>query len=351
MTHKKWLFIIVVISLLSLGGFGFLNYMLDPMLQYGTERGILTSYEYAEMYSNPGIAKNYKYDSIMVGTSMIENTDVDLCDQLWNVDMVRLPYSGGTSFNMKTILDVAFNHNPDIRNVYWELDEFQLFGVSDQPRYPLPTYLYDDNKFNDLKYLLNLDIFYHYTLKNVINSLRGQNLDLERRGITLTGDFSKAAVMASYSRKEQRDEVIDFQQSSMKSKVDKNLDNICPLIEKNPTIKFSFFMPPFSVLYWDQELRNGSFEGTMDGVEYALEKLLSYENVRIYFYHDAEDIIQDLDNYKDFSHYGNWVNDQVTQWMAEEKGIITEDNYKSVIGNFKEFIYNYDYEKIFSEAE
>ena len=88
-------------------------------------------------------------------------------------------------------------------------------------------------------------------------------------------------------------------------KVKANLtQNIEPLIQTHSDTEFVFYFVPYSILYWDQEVREGNFDSTIDAVDYAMGALLKYDNVRIYFFHNEEDIITNLDNYKDYSHYG-----------------------------------------------
>lgn len=285
----------------------------------------------------------------MVGTSMIENTDADLCEELWNCDIVRLPYSGGTTYNMKRILDICFSSKNEIKTVYWELDEFQLLGSATEPRYPLPEYLYRSDYKEDLSYLLNLDIFYHYGVNNILGTLRGENQPAERRHKSLSGDYSKKAMLAAYSRPEQLSETSTLYGSVLQERADENLQNIEYFLQKYPETEFVFFMPPFSVLYWDRELRTGKFQATMDCVRYALEHLLVYENVRIYFYQNEEDIITNLDNYKDYSHYGSWINDTLTQYIAEDKNRVTSDNFNQIVNEMITFINSYDFEELLSD--
>lgn len=333
-------------SLVTLVAFAGIMYVTDPLIRYGEENGLFTYYEYNEMYSNPGIARNYKYDAVLVGTSMIQNTDVQECNALLGCDMVRLSYSGGTCYNMKTILDVCFESDNTIKTVYWELDEFQLFSAHDAPRYPLPEYLYREDHWQDLSYLLNLDIFYHYTLNNVLGTLRGQQQLVAREGETFTGDFSKAGTLASYTRPETS--VVQTDVAAYLDKVKSNLDNnMIPLLEGNPDTEFVFFMAPFSILYWDNEVRQGTFDATMCGVEYAIARLLAYDNVRIYFYHDQWDTVTDLDNYKDYTHYGKWINSKLTQAIAADEGRLTKENYITVLNAMREYIRAYDFDSIF----
>lgn len=346
MTNKRWLICFLALSLVTMAVFAGIMFVTDPLIRYSRENGIFSYYEYTEMYSNPGIARNYEYDTVLVGTSMIQNTDVQECNELLDCNMVRLPYSGGTCYNMKTILDVCFESGNTIETVYWELDEFQLFSAYDSPRYPLPEYLYREDHWGDLSYLLNLDIFYHYLLNDVLGTLRGEQQMVAREGEIFTGDFSKAGAMGAYARPEMSEEQVPV--TSYLDKVDLNLEhNIIPLLGQNPETEFIFYMVPFSILYWDNEIRNGTFDATMYSLEHAIERLLEYDNVRIYFYHDEWDIATNLDNYKDFSHYGKWINSWITQALATDEGRLTQENYHFVLDEMREYVYSYDYDEIF----
>ena len=170
MTSKKWFIILISLTLVVVIVFGGMTYFLDPLLQYGNERGPLTSRQYTEMYSNPGIAKNYDYNAVFVGSSMVENADVSELDDLFGCKTIKVPYSGASSFNHKHILDVCYDSGHKIDYVFWALDEYALTTDYMTPRYPLPEYLYDDDRTNDPSYLLNLDVFYFYTMKDTIPS-------------------------------------------------------------------------------------------------------------------------------------------------------------------------------------
>ncbi len=346
MKTYKWLISLLAVLLATLLLFAGMMYAIDPLLRYGKEKEYITYYEYSEIYSNPGIARNYEYDAVMVGTSMIENTNVEECNELFKCNMVRLPYSGGTSYNMKRILDICFESDNTIKTVYWNLDEFQLLGDHAAPRYPLPEYLYSNSHIKDLSYLLNLDIFYHYAFLDVINTLQKKQQPAARTGETLFGDYDKDSMLLTYSRPEISESTKSFE--DVKETVDNNLNNnILPLIRDNPDTEFVFFMVPYSILYWDKEIRNGSFESTMDAVEYSMEQILAFENTKIYFYHNEPDIICNLDNYKDYSHYGTWINSFMTESMAKDYGRVDKNNYKEVISEMKDFVYGYDFDKIF----
>ena len=349
MCAKKWSLLLLTAVSFTLLIFAGAMFVLDPVLNYRTECSLTPYYEYSTIYTNPGIARHYTYDTVLVGTSMVQNTDVDICDELLDCNMVRLPYSGGTSYDMKTILELCFDSDNHIKTVYWELDQFQLFASSDAHRYPVPEYLYNNDWTDDISYLLNMDIMYHYGLNNVLGSLQGNISPAERRGITLCGDFGRNATLASYDRPAQSNARRNFD-GDMRQTVDGNLSNITALVKAHPDTEFVFFFPPFSMLYWDRELRVSSFDATMDATEYAISVLLAYDNVRLYYYQAEEEIITNLDNYKDYSHYGHWVNNTITEWISEDYGRVTIANYQTIILGLRELVYGYDYDSLLQQG-
>ena len=94
-------------------------------------------------------------------------------------------------------------------------------------------------------------------------------------------------------------------------------------------------------------MRRGTFDAAMCGMEYAIEQLLEYDNVRIHFYHDRWEIVTNLDNYKDYSHYGKWINSWMTQAIAAGEGRLTRDNYAAVLEDMRTYIGAYDFDAFF----
>ena len=78
---------------------------------------------------------------------------------------------------------------------------------------------------------------------------------------------------------------------------------LCEIVRQNPQIRFTFFAPPYSVLYWKNLQHNGKLDATIRAMQTVYGNLLQYDNVRLFFFQDDWTRITDLDNYKDFSHY------------------------------------------------
>lgn len=351
MTSKKWFIMLLSLTLIVVLVFGGMTYYLDPLLQYGKEPGHLTSRIYTEMYSNPGIAKNYDYNAVFVGSSMVENADVSELDELFGCKTIKVPYSGGSSYNHKAILDVCYQSGNKIDYVFWALDEYALTTDYMTPRYPLPEYLYDYDKTNDLSYLLNLDIFYFYTMRDILNTVKGGQKIMMEDGSWVDDEsvYCKENALASFDypmeAKESNGELI-YQEN-----LNNNLKyNILSLVDSHPETTFIFYMVPYSISYWYMEKQNGLLDADIYNVRTAIGEILSRENTEVHFFQDEKDIITNLDYYKDYSHFKPEIN----SWMAKEiynrTHILQVDNYEKVLDDFTEYVSDYDYDAFYKKT-
>lgn len=327
-----------------------MTYFLDPLLQYGGERGPLTYREYTEMYSNPGIAKNYDYNAVFLGSSMVENADVRELDELFGCKTIKVPYSGASSYNHKAILDVCYASGNQIDYIFWALDEYALTTDSKTPRYPLPDYLYDDDKTNDLSYLLNLDIFYFYTMKDIFNTIKGNQRIMMKDGSWIEDEsvYCKENALASFTypmeEKENKGEL--YYQDNLR----KNLDeNILSIVDAHPETTFIFYMVPYSISYWYMEKQNGLIDADLYNVKTALGEILSRDNTEAHFFQCEEEIITNLDNYKDYTHFKPEIN----SWMSKqiyEKGLeLSRDDYEKKVSDFKTYLSNFAYDSFYQK--
>ena len=350
MSYKRWVCLFLVSAIVLLCGFGGITYTADPLLQFRYSEYMM-EFEDMEIYTNPGIAKNGVYNTVLVGTSMVENTNVQECNQIYGCDMVRLFYSGGYAYNMKRILDTCFDSDNQIERVFWGLDVFQLINPHDQPRYPLPEYLYQDGLLNKLSYLLNLDVFYNFSVPYI------KNMDTRETQNTEDAEFQKGIsdlynrenALASYDRLQEIQETV-AENLYMENVVLNMEHNVKPLLRENTQTEFVFFFVPYSMLYWDREVRRGTLDAYMYALEYAMSQLLEFENAKIYFFHDQWEIAGDLEHYKDYSHYGPWINSAIMRDIAEGNNCLNKDNYKQRLEDMKQYIYSYPFDGLFDEG-
>lgn len=351
MSSKKWVISMISITISIILLFGVFELYIDPLLQYGEEPGHITYREYSELYSNPGIAKNYKYNAVLLGSSMVENTDVSEINSLMNCTTIKVPYSGGSSYNHKTILDVCYSSDNRIDIVFWSLDEYALTTDKDTPRYPLPSYLYDNNYLNDVSYLLNLDIFYFYTVKDLLGTLTNKNQIMMRDGSWISDEsvYCKENALSSISYPMNQNSILSEKHFS--NNLEDNIKyNIIPLIESHPETEFIFYMVPYSILYWYKDIQNGILEAEIYNARIAAGEILKYDNAKVFFFQNERDIITNLDNYKDFSHFKPEINSYMSKEIAAGNNELTLETYNKKFDEFKRFLTDFDYDSFIKNS-
>ncbi|MBQ7886347.1 MAG: hypothetical protein IJ313_05575 [Clostridia bacterium] len=272
-------------------------------------------------YSNAGIAKSYDYDSVIIGSSMTENFTPSQLDSLLGGSFVKLPINGGTPFNNRQMLEMAFGTH-DVKRVFYGVDIESLTWFYTTPKCEMPDYLYDDNLFNDAAYWFNSSVLIKYipaalkTLGQSDPALRdkmynwGDLYEYGRhaalRDVTITAD-----VYAQHTNAD--DPIVLSQQSKLNVEY-----NYIPFLQEHPDTEFIFFFSPYSLAHWYSFYKSGAFEYHLNQKAALVQALLPYENVKIYDFQAELDWILNLDNYIDSSHYGPWINDAMVEAVTRD---------------------------------
>ena len=112
---------------------------------------------------NNGIIKWFDYTGLITGTSMTENFKTSEAEALWGGTFIKVPFSGGSNKEINDNIEVALRYNPNLSIVIRGLDLTRFMDEKDAMRTDLgkyPTYLYDDDIFNDVQYVFNRDVFF-----------------------------------------------------------------------------------------------------------------------------------------------------------------------------------------------
>lgn len=221
MQGKKWMIITlgsIIVILLAVCG---TTIYIDPFFHYHKP---LEHFSYAMnngRYINDGITRNFEYDAIITGSSLIENSKTTEIDALFEVNSIKIPYPGATYKEIGEAVARSCKYNPNIKYVIRGLDYMKLTGDKDSMRYDsYPDYLYDSNLFNDVSYLLNKEILFDYTLEmDYDSSKRGHDeIDFDKYSNTMKeSEFGKEAVLSTYGRVEQSALVIHLQRKMNKN--------------------------------------------------------------------------------------------------------------------------------------
>lgn len=314
---------------------GAANFIIDPLQQYRKSTWYRTCFCEDERYLNPGLAKNFDYDSVLIGTSMTENFVPSYIDRKLNLRVLKLPMKGASAYEESLMLETAINTGR-VKNVLLGIDIFSFMGDPKRLRYgkgSVPFYLYDRDYLNDYKYLLNLDTLISQGRHSLMANLFGrkEKLDIDMAyNWSRSFTFSRENAVKEWHKRgiRKKIDVEQFRFQVLKESFD---SNILPHIKNNPRINFYIFYPPYSILTWMDISEKGFLDDALKFNRYVFEATKKYKNVKIYNFQDEADITLDLNNYKDLNHYSPAINDFIIDSIAAGDYLMTEKNADSHI--------------------
>lgn len=326
MTRKRWAVLTLALLISALLGIIGAVVLIDPFEIYHRATAFIPPITNGtQNYSNAGVGKSYDYDSVIIGSSMTENFTPSQLDRLLGGSFIKLPINGGSAFNNKQMMDLAFGTH-DIRTVLYGLDLESMTYFYKTPKCEMPEYLYDDSLFNDVQYWFNRSVLAIY-IPRCLRTL-GQRDDTLRDTMYNWGDlytYGRDAVLpqVSVSSAEVAQGPL-MEDPELSPQFMLNMEhNILPYIQGHPDTQFIFFFPPYSLLRWYGYYAQGSLNDFHVQKEAVIEALLPYENVRIYDFQAEIGWITDLNNYIDDGHYGPWINDAIVEAINEDRRRIT----------------------------
>ena len=347
--QKRFSILTIVFFVLFIAVTSLVVFVVDPCFIYRKP-----SYSYflqEERSQNNGILKNFDYDSIITGTSMTQNFRASEFDALFNSQTVKVCNSGGSFKEMHDRLATGFSSDNTIRFVVWGLDYGYLLSDKDTMYYSaFPDYLYSSTVSDDYKYLLSKD-YLALSIKSLINTIQN-NKPTSFDEYSYWADYysyGKDVVNTTYNRSEERKATRPFTDTDY-SVLSENLrQNILSLIEENPQTEFYLFFTPYSIYYFDKLNNEGELKRQLMAEEKAIELLLQYDNIHLFSFFDDYELITDLENYKDTTHYGPWINSLILESMKEGRHELTTGNYRDYCDAIEEYYSKYNYEALFSD--
>ncbi len=325
--------------------------IVDPFFHY---HGPLSQISYAldnERYQNDGITRHFDYDTIITGTSLTENFLPSECDELYGGKTIKVALQGATFKEVNDGLVRAFRYNPDIRTVIRCLDMKNFQQDWDYISYDgLPTYLYDDNLLNDTGYVLNKSVVIA-TNEQVRRTLEGKPGDTMDTYMFWGEDFDYGPkkVKSTYVRPDQEEPRGPITEEEKEAILKNVRENITSLPAAHPETTFYYYLSPDSICWWDVEAnRAGKLEYYFELQELVIEEILKTPNIKLFSYSSRFDVIEDLGHYKDLSHYDAGISHRILKWMKEDRGRLTQDNYKNYIEEIREFYTDYDYDYLYT---
>ena len=328
--HQRWyslFFLFFSFLLLSVASFVFI---VDPYQHY-RENDYHLCYK-NEDYFNSGIAKNYRFDSVISGSSMMQNFRLDNIQSFLDYkNPIKLTIAGGNFSEHHRIMQLAIK-NHQIKNILLGIDVFS-FKESAKPSNRLPEYLYNDNFLDDYKYLINIS-----NINDSIKILRDKTGNDPRCRLnnmyqwqhTWVNTFGKKKVLDKWKNGEG---AFNSNFKASEYTTEKLLANfkiyLLPLVQDNQDINFTLIFPPYSILTFKDIENKNWLDAALTFRLQVIRSLSHYPNVQIYDFQIVKSITHNLNNYKDLSHYHQDINYWMLEQIKKEKYHVDKTNIKS----------------------
>lgn len=337
----------IAYSLLTLTMIAVLVVIIDPFTRYHAPWFGLAAVETDERTSVIGMARNLEYDTALIGSSMSENFRRSWFeDGVFGNKCVKLTLQGAHYGDYKPVLDEVLKHK-GTKNVVFCLDTY-LFA-DDAAAYPqtIEDYYVAGVGPGDIHYLLNKSVVFDYLPKFLITNVR-EGFDNDNAYVWSDDyQYSKYAARLAYMSKRLLTPQAEKSYDAYFANADSFTDPFIGQIKSHPDVNFYLYAPPYSILFWDDVVLRGNATATICVQEREYKKLLECDNVRLFYFQDDKDVITELANYRDYSHYKQDINYYMYEAMRDGTHELNEDTYYDVLLDMYNFAVTYDYEQCF----
>lgn len=320
-------------------------YLFDPFYHYHAPWFGLKAVLSEKEYQVPGSLRHFTYDSVLVGSSVVENNDNAWYDEAFGGTTIKAVRSYGGIADLVWYLNLAFDAQ-EIRQVFFNLDPASLTQEAETTfeATGCPLYLYDDNPFNDIQYLLNKTVLLEKIPYEIARSLASDYNEGLSYNWAEGKDFSENGVLTHYLRRREPEEALAAE--AKREQLEANLALLTEMVEAHPDTQFYFFLPPYSMIWWDDAVRNGLEKVYLYDEERAAGTLLAYDNVRFYDFQNVTETVTDLNRYMDTVHFDPQTNYEICQAMAAGECEVTAENLQGTFARTREMIAAYEAEQI-----
>lgn len=352
MSSKNFIKLTLTIVITVLVAAGTLVAVIDPMMHFHAPLKGLSYPLKDEFYLNPGIARHYDYDAVIVGDSCCQNFFASDVKDLWGYETVKLTNQGAPFSETKRFLDSAFDAKGELKLVIMPVNPVSVCKDAYVDRYERDEYyLSDKNVINDARYLFNLQM-----IKKCLAVISDTRAGKETWNMDMYSNWEDSRVFGGYQMLEETlssKAMEDYSKDA--NPVETSVKNVTvniinPALE-HPDTEFIVFIPPYHASYF-KILQNIDRFDTEFMIEKAvIEALLKTDNIKVYSFMDDYEITSDWNMYCDFSHCRQNVNRRIMNMMYNEEHIITKDNYLNYLDGLKNYYSDFDYDELLIKAE
>lgn len=305
-----------------------------------------------------GVIRHGDFDSVILGTSILENSSAEEASRILGGKFVNLSISAGDFFERGVILRHLLERRP-VRQVIYSLDFIYLNQRKGYWYYPLPTYdyLYDANPFNDIRAYLNGHFLGCLVRWSRDAACVGRETDLDRPNAWM-GQPEQAVRFGgidAWCRARDDNQIRDVYEKlseatraihtgsvvtpdpSQTARAIAYLEsNLIAWVEQYPETQFQLVFPPYSrakFAIWHQ-YHLGDAETHLAVIRYLAVLSARLPNLHVFGYED-QDFLDDIARYKDMDHFDPAINTLIAHSIGQGTNRLTAMNVERYISEAK----------------
>lgn len=327
---RTWVVSFAALVLVLVLLFSALVYLIDPFFQFRVKDN---AYMLSAWFVGSGLIENYDYDTLILGSSMTQNFDMDVFRRELGAKPLHVGLSDMRVPELSDLIHVAYDAKRAER--YYICVDLTVFTKDDtESRYP--AYLLKKDPLSRLRYFLSYEAWFRYIPIDLsFMLLDGLEVELPEkfaasRSIDLLEDYradvayGKDIVLGNYNSGAYAVSAVDT--DNLYQRMCVHIDDYLARFdfEKGAHV---FFFPPYSSLYWCDSQDYGYFDVYMRAKAYFVARAAAL-GAMVYDFQCTE-LAMDLDNYKDTTHYSPEINDWMVRCFAKGDYLATPENCDS----------------------
>ena len=323
---KKLGISILVLVILQAG----LVIFFDPFFHYHKPIKPLKAVLTQEEYQVIGTLRTFDYDALIAGSSMAENYNNNQFNDAFGCTAIKAVKPGANTADLVYLLEKAYEKR-EVKKIFYTLDISALTSPRKESfvKEGIPVYLYNENPFDDVQYLLNKDILFKEIPYMVATSLL---TDYDEGNSFNWAQYKDFSIMYY----EPTDKRLPMQTIEEYGKiVDTNVEMLMDMIRSHPETEFTFILPPYSSLWWYEADMKGELEADFYALDIVFDRLLEEKNVSIYYFQHLEDIMANLDLYMDLLHFHPDVNGYILEAVQKGEHRLRKENKEKILEDMR----------------
>lgn len=370
-----------IFGVITLCGFTFiaLLWFYDPFWLFHKPLFRATTYHSDMRIQAKGIIDSAEFDSVILGSSMLENLSTKEAEEKLGGRWVNLSLHSSDFNERRVLLNYILKHK-NIRKIIFSIDSYVLLnGDNSTISKRIDTKIYMDSFWymhNKLKYYFNKKFIKCALRWSKKIECVGDKKDLEHitrndyrsnkqhfGGFINWGSWQKDTTARQYKEYLENNEhpkTAHTKQLNFDKQKAYLQQTILTIIKENPQIEFYLIYPPyprfFYAIFPPQEMyhygRNGTeiFTEIKQILPYLAQEVANLENAKIYGL-DNLDYADNIANYCDWAHHYLDMNSMQLDAIANSTNILTPQNIDSYLATMESKIRNYDIAPLIKEIK